>query len=91
MIYDQDLPKFSWAEATMMVVYIQNRSLHRILESMTLKEAFLGKKPNANHLLIFGFPAYIHIPKDKIKKLDATSMKVCFLVISFHQRLIEFT
>lgn len=50
MIYDQDLPKFLWGELVMTVVCIQNRSPHRILENMTLEEAFSGKKPNVDHL-----------------------------------------
>jgi len=79
MLDDEDLPKFLWGEATKAVVYIQNRSPHKSLDNMTLEEAFIGKKPSVDHLWIFGCPVYIHIPKDKRKKLDPTSMKgICF-------------
>jgi hypothetical protein len=42
MLYDQNLPKFLWAEACSTAVYIQNRSPHKVLERLTPKEAFTG-------------------------------------------------
>lgn len=50
----------------MTAVYIQNISPHRILNNMTHKEAFTGKKPSVDHLRIFRSPAYIHVLKDKL-------------------------
>jgi len=46
---------------------------------MTLEKVFAGKKSGMDHLRIFGCPAYIHIPKDKRKKLDPSSMKGTFV------------
>jgi len=79
MIFDQDIPKFLWGEAAMTVVYIQNRSPHRILDNMIPEEAFKGRKPCVYHLRIFGCPTYIHVPKDKQKQLDSTSIKGIFV------------
>ena len=31
---------------------------------------YIGKKPEVSHLKIFGFPVYVHIPKEKRTKLD---------------------
>jgi hypothetical protein len=45
---------FLWGEATMTTIYVQNRSPHHILKSMTLEEALFGKKPSVEHLRIFG-------------------------------------
>jgi hypothetical protein len=42
---------------------------------MTQEEAFLRNKPNVEHLRIFGCPVYIHIPKDKRKKLEPSRKK----------------
>jgi hypothetical protein len=70
MMNNQNLFMFLWGEATMTIVYVKNRSPHRILKNMTPKEAFLGKKPRDEHLRIFGCPVYIHVPKDKRKKLE---------------------
>ena len=44
MIHDQHLPMFMWAEASMTLVYVQNRSPHKTLRNMTPKEAFTGVK-----------------------------------------------
>jgi transposase InsO family protein len=40
MMNDQNLSMFLWGEAAMTVVYVQNRSPHRILKNMTPEEAF---------------------------------------------------
>lgn len=50
MLLDQDLPKFLWGEEKMTVVYIQNRSPRRIIDNMTPKEEFRGKKPSVDDL-----------------------------------------
>lgn len=44
MLLDQGLPKFLWGEVTMVAVYIQNISPHRILDNMAAEEAFTRKK-----------------------------------------------
>jgi hypothetical protein len=65
LMTDQGLFMYLWGGAAMTVIYVQNRNPHRILKDMTPKEAFSRKKPNLEHLRIFGCPVYIHIPKDK--------------------------
>jgi hypothetical protein len=67
---------YLWGEATMTAIYVQNRSPHRILKYMTPEEAFSEKKPNVEHLRIFGCPIYIHIPKDKRKKLEPSGKDI---------------
>ena len=42
MLHDQDLPMHLWEEATRMVVYVQNRTPHRVLDKKTPEENFLG-------------------------------------------------
>ena len=61
MLHDQDLPMHLWAEAGRTTVYVQNRTLHRVLENKTPEEVFSVKKPEDSHLRIFGFPVYIHV------------------------------
>jgi hypothetical protein len=56
-------------------VYIQNRSPHCILKNMTPEEFFSRKKPSVEHLRIFGYPIYIHFPKDKRKKSEPSGNK----------------
>ena len=59
-----------WAKAARTIVYVQNRTPHRVLENKTPEEVFFDKKLEVNHLRIFGCPVYIHIPKEKRTKLD---------------------
>lgn len=79
MIHDQNLQTFLWAKASRTVVYIQNQSPHKILENMTLEEAFTGIKPEVSHLRIFGSLVYIHLPKDKRSKLEPSGKKGIFV------------
>src|SRR5713226_670529 len=68
MLHDQDLPMHLWVEVARTTVYVQNRTPHRLLENKTLEEVFYGKKPKVNHLRIFNYQVYIHIPKEKRTK-----------------------
>jgi hypothetical protein len=79
LMNDQGLSMYLWGEAAKTTIYVQNISPHRILKDMTPEEGFLGKKPNVEHLRIFGFPSYIHIPKDKRKKLEPSGKKGVFV------------
>ena len=79
MLHDQDLPMHLWEEAVRTTVYVQNRTLHRVLEKKTPKEVFFGKKLEVSNLIIFGCPMYIHIPKEKRTKLDPLGRKGIFV------------
>ena len=70
----------------MTIMYIQNRSPHRNFNNITTREVFIGNKPSVDHLKIFGSPTYIHIPKDKRKKLDTTSIKGIFVGYSLSSK-----
>ena len=61
------MPKFYWAEAVRTTVYIQNR----IGDKVSAYELYFGTKPNLRHLRVFGSIAYVHVPKEKRRKLDA--------------------
>ena len=49
-LHDQDIPMHLWVEAARIVVYVQNRTPHRVLKNKTPEEVFSSKKPKANHL-----------------------------------------
>ena len=68
MLHDQDIPMHLWAEVARTVVYVQNRTPHRVLNNKTPEEAFSGEKLEFSHMRIFGFPVYIHVPKEKRTK-----------------------
>ena len=79
MLHDQDLPMYLWAKAARTTVYVQNRTPHKVLKTKTPEEVFFGKKPEVSHLIIFGCPVYIHIPKEKRTKLDPSGNKGIFV------------
>src|SRR5713226_5746061 len=79
MLQDQDLPMHLWAEAARTTMYVQNHTLHRVLENKIPEEVFSGKKPDFNHLRIFDCPVYIHIPKEKRTKLYPSGKKGIFV------------
>ena len=59
--------------------YLVNRSPSSALEDKTPQEVWTGKKPSLSHLRVFGCDAYVHVPKDKITKLDSKSEKCIFI------------
>ena len=79
MLHDQALPMHIWEEAARTMMYVQNRTPHRVLENKTPEEVFSGKKPKVIHLKIFDYPVYIHIPKEKRTKLDPSGKKGIFV------------
>ena len=79
MLHEQDLPMHLWEEATRTVVYVQTRTPHRVLDNKNMEEDLLGEKPELIHLRIFGFPMYLHIPKDKRTKIDPSQRKGIFV------------
>jgi hypothetical protein len=79
MIHDQDLPMHLWVEASRTTVYVQNKISHSALGFKTPEEMFTGKKPKVKHLKIFGRPIYLHIPKEKITKIDPSRKKGVFV------------
>ena len=79
MLHDQDLPMNLWVEATRTTVYVQNHTPHQVLDNKNPEEAFSGVKPEVSHLRIFGFPVYLHVPKEKRTKLDSSGRKGVFV------------
>jgi len=73
MLHDQGLPLHLWAEACNTTIYVQNHSLHRILEMKTLEEAYSSKRSDVGHFKIFGSLVYFHVTKDARKKLEPTT------------------
>ena len=56
-------------------MYIQNW----IGDKVSAHELYFGTKPNLQHLRVFGSIAYVHVPKEKRRKLDSKAEK-CILV-----------
>ena len=45
----------------------------------TVVGRWYGVKPNAEHLRIFGCTAYVHVPDEKRRKLDAKAFNAIFV------------
>ena len=67
MLHDQDIPMHIWAEATRTMVYVQNRTPHRVLENKNPEEVFFGKKPEVSHLKIFNCLIHTHSKRKEDK------------------------
>ena len=57
MLLDANLPKVYWAEAVNTAVYLKNRCPTKAVQGRTPYEAWYGKKPNVEHLKVFGCTA----------------------------------
>ena len=58
-----------WAETINCANYIVNRTPTKILQGITLEEAWSKSKPNVSHFHVFGFEAWAHISDEKRKAL----------------------
>ena len=74
MLEEKRLPKFYWSEAVRTAVYNQNR----IGNKVSAHELYFETKPNLRHLKVFVSITYVHVPKEKWRKLDAKAEK-CIL------------
>ena len=79
MLADSRLPHKFWAEALSTATYLVNRSPTKALDGKTPFEAWNGKKPNVNHLRVFGCAAFSHVSKEDRKKLDPKAKRCIFL------------
>ena len=50
-----------------------------MLRNKTLEEMLIGEKLEVDHLIIFGFLVYVHVPKGKRSKLDPSRNKSMFV------------
>jgi hypothetical protein len=68
-----------WVEAIDTSTYLVNMSLSSVLVDTTPHEVWSGKKPLVSHLNVFGYDGFLHVPKEKRKKLDKKKFKCIFI------------
>ena len=78
MLLARNISKTFWAEAIATATYVKNRCPTKELK-VTPHEVWTGRKPQVEHLRVFGCKAYAHVPKEKRDKLDAKSRECLFL------------
>lgn len=60
MLLHAKLPKKYWGEAVRTAAYLKNRCPSKSLEEMTPYEAWHKRKPQLQHLRVFGCDAYMY-------------------------------
>jgi hypothetical protein len=68
-----------WAEAIETAIYLVNIYSSSMLVNTTLNEVWSGKNPSLKHLKVFGCHAFVHVPKEKRRKLDKKAIKCIFI------------
>jgi transposase InsO family protein len=79
MLNAASLPKTYWVAAVRTAVYLRNRLPTSAVKNMTPHEAFLGRKPTADHFRRFGCLAYVHLPTVKRDKMDDRARRCIFI------------
>ena len=71
MLSESSLPKYFWADVVNTSCYVMNRVLIRQILKKTLYELFNGRKPNINHLRVFGCSCFVlNNGKENLGKFD---------------------
>lgn len=73
-----DVPDVLWGEAVNHSVYVLNRIATKALNSKTPYEQWTGRKPNINHIRVFGCVAHVKITS-YVKKLGDRSKSMVHL------------
>jgi len=55
------MPNYLWGEAVRHATYVINRVATRVLTNQTPYEAYKGRKPNVEHIRVFGCVGYARI------------------------------
>lgn len=70
MLAHDQLPQSLWGKAMMTAIHTLNHSPTSVILSMTPYQAYLGSKPDVSYFRVFGYNAYVHIPKKDCKKFS---------------------
>lgn len=79
MIHAKGLNINLWAEAVNLAVYVLNRSGTSTVKGKTPYELWWGKPTSIENLHAFGTGVYVHVPKQKRRKMDPKSKKCIFV------------
>lgn len=74
-----------WGEAVLCANYLQNRLPSSAVNS-TPYEMWFGRKPQVDHLRVFGCSAWVHIPKTKREKFASKARKLTFIGYAEQQK-----
>lgn len=79
MIHSKQMDYKFWAEAVNWAVHVLNRTGTSTVVEKSPYELWHDKRANIDHLRIFGSEMFVHIPKEKRRKLDPKAVKCVFV------------
>ena len=79
MSSDSHLPTYLWSEAISHAQHLINCSPTRANHGTTPEAKYTSKTPNISNLRIFGCVAYVHMPKERRRKLDNKTIQCLFM------------
>ena len=74
-----NVPNYLWGEAVRHSTYLINRVGTKTLKNQTPYEALKNKKPNVDHLRVFGCVSFAKVEAQHLKKLDDRSKMLVYL------------
>jgi hypothetical protein len=78
MLSGAELGQEFWVEAIGTTCYLVNQSPSSALDDKTSHEVWTSKKTSLEHLRVFGYDSYIHVPKENRRNLDNKVEKCIF-------------
>jgi len=74
MLDESNLPKYFWVDVVYTASYVLNRTFIKPILKKTPYELYKGRKPNINHLRVFGCKCFVlNNEKDNLGKFDPKS------------------
>ncbi|KAD0079197.1 hypothetical protein E3N88_44807 [Mikania micrantha] len=74
-----NMPQSFWVEAIRHLIFLLDRLPIKFMKNQTSYEVLKGKRPNLEHLRVFGCIGHVKIPTIHTKKLDNRSEKMIHL------------
>ncbi|KAI4353150.1 hypothetical protein L6164_002120 [Bauhinia variegata] len=78
------LPGSFWGEALYTATHVINLSPAVALQSDVPNRVWYGKDVSYDHLHVFGYKVFVHVPKDERSKLDAKTRQCVFIGYGHH-------
>ena len=79
MLNSARLAQELWVEVVDTAKYLVNMSPSSLLVDTTPHELWSSNNPLVSHLKVFGCDAFVHVPKQKWRKLDKKEIKCIFI------------
>ncbi len=79
MLHQSGLPAQFWAAAAAMAVYVLNRTVNASNLEKTPYEQFVGFRPSAKALRVFGCDGYVNVMREDRNKLEPKAVRAIYI------------